>query len=386
MTLGGNRWNTLPERANLTADSVFAQLRPLLQGAVQATDDVDPHILDEQIRATLALGTRETSLPLSGYADAAPVTRELAEQARTIGETLAQWASRALAESLDAPVPLPGGPLAIRSHCDGHLLTPAAADLLLGSRGGPVGMQLYNEWLHQMVLLRDALLPFTNWAEVPLLVTPQGLRHVEAAREKFLAELMFRQVRHTSIVAFARTVVTGTSGPAGYGFDHDTGTALPAVVGGSVLTAPRYLLSWRPGSVTTGTATYVAEHADYYAAPRTPLQDLGTTLKDLAEDVPDAVLSARVVASPVVGGVRTAAIEVVRGAQTSRVDLGQALRGHRFAHRRPAAVAAPEIGAVLVVDGLVWTDGAEIGVPAHPDDLVRLALLGKLYPDNVVLR
>ena len=101
----------------------------------------------------------------------------------------------------------------------------------MGSRGGPVTMQLYNEWLHQIVLLRDALLPFTNWQNVPLLVTPTGLRHTESARDSFLTELLVRQIRHTSIVDFARNVVTGTSGPAGYGFDPDGGTVLPAVIG-----------------------------------------------------------------------------------------------------------------------------------------------------------
>jgi hypothetical protein len=266
----------------------------------------------------------------------------------------------------------------IRSHCDGHLLTPPAADLLLGRRGGPVGMQLYNEWLHQMVLLRDALLPFTNWERVPLRVTPQGLRPIEAAREKFLAEVLFRQVRHRSIVDFARTVVTGAPGPDGYGFAHATGTALPAVVGGPLRAAPRYLLSWSSTAADSGTSTYVAEHPDYYAMPRTPVEEL-------PEAGPEAPLSARIVAGPAVAGSRTAVIEVVHDGQVRRVDLGQALRGHRYAHRRASDARRPGAWAVLSAPGLVWTGAAETGLPRCLDDLVALALLGKLYPGNVLL-
>lgn len=91
----------------------------------------------------------------------------------------------------------------------------------MGRRGGPVTIQLYNEWIHQMVLLRDALLPFTNWQEVPLRVTPEGLRPVEQGRDRFLTELLVRRIRHTAVVDFARHVVTGGSGPAGYGFGHE---------------------------------------------------------------------------------------------------------------------------------------------------------------------
>ncbi len=134
--------------------------------------------------------------------------------------------------------PSPAGPLVVRSHCYGHPLTPPAAGLFLGRRGGPVAMQLYNEWLHQVVLLRDALLPFTNWQDVPLLVTPSGLRHTEPARDAFLTELLVRQIRHSSIVDFARRVVTGTSGQAGYGFEAGGSAALPAVLGRPPLTAP----------------------------------------------------------------------------------------------------------------------------------------------------
>ncbi|WP_262401335.1 hypothetical protein [Actinomadura sp. CNU-125] len=165
-----------------------------------------------------------------------------------------------------------------------------------------------------------------------LLITPTGLRHTEPARDAFLTELLVRQIRHTSIVAFARNVVTGASGPVGYGFEAGGGTALPAVLDRPPLSAPRYLLTWRPDPAVGEAATYVAEVQDYYAAPRT-----------LVENLPPATttfgpLSARPVTAPVADGTRTARIDVTHDGTTAHVDLGQALRGHRFAQREdPAA-------------------------------------------------
>ncbi|GCD96152.1 hypothetical protein EHYA_03836 [Embleya hyalina] len=268
--LGAGRWNVFPAAGTtLTARDFFAATEPLLQGIIDdnALTGADGKVLEDQVRATLALGTRETSLPLGIGPDSASAARELGGQAETIGRELASWAASALERLLISRIPLPAGPLVVRSHCYGHLLTPPAADLLRGRRGGPVTMQLYNEWLHQMVLLRDALLPFTNWQDVPLLITPTGLRHTEPARDAFLTELLVRRIRHAAIVDFARRVVTGTSGPAGYGFEAGGGTALPAVLDRPPLTAPRHLLTWRTDPAAEDTVTYVAEVQDYYAAP-----------------------------------------------------------------------------------------------------------------------
>ncbi|MGW0336337.1 hypothetical protein ACWD0J_31570 [Streptomyces sp. NPDC003011] len=386
--LGGSRWNTFPAAGTtLTARDFFTATEPLLQGIIDdnALTSADSEVLEDQIRATLALGTRETSLPLAIGPDSASAVRELGAQAETIGQELASWFTEALERLLTDRLPLPVGPLVVRSHCYGHLLTPAAADLLRGRRGGPVTMQLYNEWLHQIVLLRDALLPFTNWQDVPLLITPTGLRHTEPARDAFLTELLVRQIRHTSIVAFARDVVTGASGPAGYGFDAVGGTALPAVLDQPPLTAPRHLLTWRPAPAVGEAATYVPEVQDYYAAPRT-----------LVEDLPPATttsgpLTARTVTTPVADGTRTARIEVTHDGTTAHVDLGQALRGHRFTqHEDPAAGDASgtaDVWSALRAPGLVWTQSGDVTLDATgQDDLAVLALLGRLYPENVTLR
>ncbi|MGI5439750.1 hypothetical protein ACQEV4_20905 [Streptomyces shenzhenensis] len=385
--LGGSRWNTFPATGSMTARAFFTGVEPLLQGTVDALRHPDFDVLRAQIHATLGLGTRETSLPLAIGPESASAARELGAQAESIGGELASWTAEALDRLRTRRTPPPAGPLVVRSHCYGHLLTRPAARLLLDQAGDTVAMQLYNEWLHQIVLLRDALLPFADWREVPLLVTPAGLRHTEQARDRFLTELLVRRIRHSSIVDFARHVVTGAPGPAGYGFDTDGGTVLPAVVAGPPRTAPRHLLTWRPDPAAAGTAAYVAELRDYYAAPRTP-----------AEQLPPAIaapgpLTARVVTGPALDGTRTARIEVTHNGTTARVDLGQALRGHRFAHRRTTAADAPAADgtvdpwAVLRAPGLVSARGGGLTVDATgQDDLVVLALLGRLYPDHVVLR
>ncbi|MFE6777801.1 hypothetical protein [Streptomyces sp. NPDC057702] len=392
---GGPRWNTFPAAGTvLRARDVFTAMEPLLQGVIDDTalTRADGEVLATQIRSTLALDTRETSLPLATGPGSALAARELGARAREIGEGLASWADTALTNLLADRIALPAGPLVVRSHCYGHLLTPAAADLLLGARGGPVAMQLYNEWLHQIVLLRDALLPFTNWRDVPLLVTPTGLRHIEPARDAFLTELLVRRIRHASVVAFARHVVTGAGGPAGYGFEAGGGTALPAVLDQPPLTAPRYLLTWRPDPAASTPRTYVAATRDYYAAPRTRVEDLSP-----ATPTPGGLV-ARTVPGPAADGSRTAAIEVTYEGVSARVDLGQALRGHRFAHHPdPATEAGPEgpsrpprtadLWATLRAPGLVWTEAGEVTLDATgQDDLVTLALLGRLYPENVTLR
>ncbi|KOG86792.1 hypothetical protein [Streptomyces varsoviensis] len=396
LALGGSRWNTFPAAGTtLTARDFFTATEPLLQGIIDdnALTSADGKVLEDQIRATLALGTRETSLPLAIGPDSALAARELGAQAEMIGRELVSWAASALEKLLTSRIPLPAGPLVVRSHCYGHLLTPPAADLLLGRRGGPVTMQLFNEWLHQIVLLRDALLPFTNWQDVPLLITPAGLRHTEPARDAFLTELLVRQIRHSSIVDFARHVVTGAGGPPGYGFETGGGTALPAVLDQPPLSAPRHLLTWRAGPAAEDTVTYVAEIQDYYAAPRT-----------LVEDLPSATTApgpptARTGTGPIADGTRRARIEITHDGTTTHVDLGQALRGHRFAHRaEPAADDAhsdaaspttPHTAAVwsaLRAPGLVWTQAGDVTLNATgQDDLVVLALLGRLYPENVIL-
>ncbi|GGY13721.1 hypothetical protein GCM10010358_77430 [Streptomyces minutiscleroticus] len=97
--LGGSRWNTFPAAGTtLTAREFFTATEPLLQGIIDdnALTSADSAVLEGQIRAALALGTRETSLPLSLGPDSASAARELDAQAETIGQELASWSTKAL--------------------------------------------------------------------------------------------------------------------------------------------------------------------------------------------------------------------------------------------------------------------------------------------------
>ncbi len=233
----------LPRQA-LTARQVVQSLDTLFEAVcLRLGPEADREPLLQSMAATLAIAGREACLPLAALAFDDPVRRELTSQAARIGETLAAWAAKANRarvalnhigrEKLET--------LELRSRCDGHLWTGKATSILTGGRGGPVVMQLYNEWLHQLVLLRDALLPFENWEQVPLPLALhggfRGLRGLEPARDRFLAEFLTRILPHASVVDFARSLFepAGTRGTARdadlYGFQAEIGLVLPAIVG-----------------------------------------------------------------------------------------------------------------------------------------------------------
>jgi hypothetical protein len=397
----------LPRQA-LTARQIVRSLDTLFEAVcLRLGPELDRAPLLQSMAATLEIAGREACLPLATLAFADPVRRELTSQAARIGQTLAAWAAEANRtgaalgdvgrERLEA--------LELRSRCDGHLWTDKATSTLTGGRGGPAVMQLYNEWLHQMVLLRDALLPFENWEEVPLPLALhagfRGLRGLEPARDRFLAEFLTRILPHASVVDHARSLFE----PAGmrstirngdlYGFQAESGLVLPAVVGrDDVDSAPGGLLMWHPARVasppTGRTLAFRHAFADYLAAPRSPI---GPPSDDV-----DLLDEAVVVAEPADrDGVRLQ-LKLSTHQHSYQVDLGQCLRGQRFAYRPAAGAqaatvpsAAPgdmvshDVGAVLGQPGLVTAhDGIHL-LFADGDAVLTLALLGKVYPENTVL-
>jgi hypothetical protein len=396
-SLGGPVWNTFTPGATMTAREYVDAIAVLLQGVLAANGNQRPEVLIDQLRATLSLGGPQSSMPMPS-ALTRPV-RELLTQAVLISDQLTSWADEALGRLITQPEPLPNGPLGVRSHCYGHNLIPPAIHILLGPQGGPVPMMLYNEWIHQMVLLRDALLPFSNWQDVPLPVDGQGLRRLERPRDGFLSELLIRQIRHAAIVHYARQVLApGRAGKTpGYGFAYAGGTVLPAVAGSATVLTSTDLLAWMTGGATApGTvSTYVVREADYFAATRAAASQIarggGATL---------AGATARISDEPRADGSRHAAIEVNAGGRIARIDLGQALRGHRYAYPvHVAGATAPHDAAgwlrnatmldpasILRAPGLVWDEAGEYAIDAGQDGLVALALLGAVFPENVVLR
>jgi len=391
------RSNDYGGHERLVPREVVRSFSLLLRDVIRWVGGAGTEHLVGNLRATLATDGPESALPLDAVAGNLAARQEMRAQASTISEQLVSWVLADLAASQADQ----GEPVFTRSSCDGHPWTPPVQRLLMGARGGPESMQGYNQFLHQMVLLRDALLPFTNWEQVPVLVDGRGLRRLDNAREAFSVELLMRQVRATAVVDLARQVVEGEPGPQGYGFASARGTALPAVVGSDVLLASSRLLTWhapdlpllpRPAADVVATAVYAL--TDYFAAARTPVSDLAATAAVSAERT--AARGAglvEVVATPAAGPGTCSFGLHLAAAGGAVVDLGQAVRGHRYAYRAPdgkhgtndEGVRVLDAGAVLAAPGLVWEVAGTWAVSAGHDQGLALALLGKLYPENVVL-
>ncbi|MFF2154841.1 hypothetical protein ACFVVQ_05965 [Paenibacillus chitinolyticus] len=397
------------------AKEVVNELDKMLEAIlVQLGEPVngDPTVLLDSLQANLAISGRLSSLPLGPLALEDKAGAEITAQAQRIGEQLVSWAREmnSKKKGLDKYGTETLGKLEFRSRCYGHTLTPEAVAQVWGPIGGPRIMQIYNEYLHQFVLLRDALLPFANWEEVPFEVEEhtgfKGLRFLEPAREIFLTQLLGKKLTHKSIVQYAQSVVSSGLINTGYGFQYRLGTVLPAGLGESARTAARYLLKWHPVQTLAayeaqdGTAvSFDYEYEDYYAAPRNEA-GLGKpgdkeTLPVSGEHYNDPSI-ARLLANADTGrSILHFSLEL-EGREFT-VDLGQLFRGHRFLYRPygndnagAGAAKRDSLSLHLAADilshpGLVTnTDGVHF-ISTGGNELVVWALLGKLYPENVVL-
>ncbi|MDR9853900.1 hypothetical protein RJP21_09830 [Paenibacillus sp. VCA1] len=395
------------------AKEIVMELDKMLEAMlVQLGEPVngDPTVLLDSLQANLAISGRVSSLPLGPLALEDKAGVELTAQAVRIGEQLVSWAREYNAEkkTLAKYGPETLGKMEFRSHCYGHALIPQAIAQVWGPFGGPRIMQIYNEYLHQFVLLRDALLPFANWEEVPFEVKEytefKRLRFLEPAREVFLTQLLGKKLTHKSIVQYAQSVVSSGLTAVGYGFQYRLGTVLPAGWGESARTAARYLLKWHPVQTiqTEGTQDLAAvsfdyEYDDYYAAPRTEAGEGTPVSKDslpVSEKHDDKPYIARLL--PNTGADRTTLrLSLEMEGREFTVDLGQLFRGHRFLYRpqgsdNAGAVKRTSISLHRAVDilshsGLVTNADGIHFIPTGGNELIVWALLGKLYPENVVL-
>ncbi|PWW07438.1 hypothetical protein DFQ01_102332 [Paenibacillus cellulosilyticus] len=404
------------------AKDIVRELDTLLEViSIRLGDAADPEALHRNIEASLAISGRESVLSLASADSEVTSRTELSKQADLIGRRLADWArefssqqwarSRCSAEALSS--------LLIRSRCDHHLWTPRVTDLLMGPLGGPIVMQLFNEYLHQIVLLRDALLPFDNWEEVPIELradsSGKGLRYTEQARAQFLTELLVKQVSHQSIVRYAQAVLAPSLAPVGYGFQYRLGTILPASLTSNLATTTKYLLRWYPVYTTASnrisdpieqlaSVAFVYAYDDYYTAPRSQIgQGEPTVLNEhQASQQEDASSEARLHAFHTDGQTDRVQLQYQLQLRDTNiaVDLGQLLRGHRFVyHTEPNSQHAPSLAAIqepaqpviysaqelLQQPGLVTSDAGIHLIETGGDPLIQRAVLGKLYPENVIL-
>ncbi|MEU8726871.1 MULTISPECIES: hypothetical protein [Streptomyces] len=400
-------WNTFGDGRTVTPAEFVAAAAALLDGAVHAVSGPSA-----EIRADLVAGLEATLDPAGPYATLRLDTSSTGNEAR---RELAASAAAAGALILDlvraGTGSREGRAVAdLRSPCVGYGWTPAVVDWLMGAAGGHPARNLYNEWLYQLVLLRDALIPFDPSAETRLLVMAEGLRGIADERDRFVLELTTRRIAHRSVVRFAAAAVLGEPGPArpsAYGFQWPGGSVLPAVVSRHDLLAPRYQLSWSPDAVLDGEEHplfFVPAAADYLELPRRDLADLPPTSPS---DGPaaDRPVTARLVRGPSPADAGTATLDLagdpetglVRGSAVSadgwRVDLGQALRGHRYALRPDAAAEPGPLPETTVVPGrrllpepVLFTAAAgRYRVLTEGDPLLALAALGRIHPDANVL-
>ena len=163
-------------------------------------------ILIDGLAASLSTRGRESTFPLEKASN--DVARsEIVHQANRVASTIVKHVKKsvkAAPKSLD---------FRIRSPCEGHLWTHSVAALLFGPRSDSQLMELYNEWLHRMVLLRDSLIPFENFEEVPLVIPPgstRGIRDLEEPRRAFLVHCLTGNIQQ--ITAVVQETAAGASG------------------------------------------------------------------------------------------------------------------------------------------------------------------------------
>ncbi|KAF1960656.1 hypothetical protein CC80DRAFT_513468 [Byssothecium circinans] len=391
-----------------TPRQIVEGFAPLLDTVVYRLGDDTPNTkparasLLDNVLSNLATDTRESTLPFQKNVPDLS-RREMKEQADRIGKTLVKWAREA-----------PNGPLEpelnIRSPCENHLLTPANVNLMFGRRSQPHLMQLFNEYMHQMVLLRDALLPFQNFDEVLIPIdgkAARGIRHLEPSRAQFLTTLVTKSVTQASVLSYAKALLAPglpRSDTGGYGFQYEHGSILPAVLSGGE--TPFHLLYYVHTKFDPSQKNILFDYqfSDYYTAPR-PEIPAGSEVqaKDLLKFPSE-------VATPVfqnasLGLVPSTESTTVRqlelrlefnNGKCVGVDVGQIARGHRYAYQAhsgkeaelpaQAAIVHSALDILLHPDhGLITAKQGGVHVIPTVEPIVALATLGKLYPENVVL-
>ncbi len=391
-----------------TPRQVVEGFAPLLDTVVYRLGDDTPNTksarasLLDNVLSNLATDTREATLPFQKNVPDLS-RREMKEQADRIGKTLVKWAGE-----------VSNGPfepeLNIRSPCENHLLTPENVELMFGRRSQPHLMQLFNEYMHQIVLLRDALLPFQNFDEVLIPIdgkAARGFRHMEPSRAKFLTTLVTKSVTQMSVLSYAKALLAPDlpqTATGGYGFQYEYGSILPAVLSGGE--THFHLLEYVPTKFDPSQKDILFDYqfSDYYIAPR-PEIPAGSQVqaKDLlkfpSEFAPPVVQNASLGLVPSTESTPVRQIELrleFSNGKCADVDIGQIARGHRYAYQAlPDKEADPPAKAAIVhsaLDVLLHPDRGLItarkgGVHAIPtvEPIVALATLGKLYPENVVL-
>ncbi|MGR6919473.1 hypothetical protein ACU635_35010 [[Actinomadura] parvosata] len=375
-------WNDFAEGRAVDPATFVAAASTLLESAVAAAGGGQATRADfiAGLEAGLSTSGPYATLRLDAGLAGQEVRGELRENAIAVSEVVLD-----LVRSTSGTPGVPD----IHSSCVGYAWIPPVVERLIAGPGMHAARNLYNEWLWQLVLLRDALIPFTDPSRVRLLADAGGLTRLQDARDWFAVQVMTRRIAHAAIVRFAAEAVTGGHAEGAYGFQHGGTVVLPPVAFDGELLGPAYLLSPHEGAlVAEGTAYFVQGQEDGETASTlsAPAREIG--------DVEVVGLTDRLVPGPPgPGATRTLSLVVGFDGHEWAADLGRALRGHRYAARpagsgdsRPTAttVGAWSGCAVLRQDGEVAVPGGGV-IPTGGQRALTLALLGRLRPGNVVL-
>ncbi|KAG4268368.1 hypothetical protein FPRO04_14794 [Fusarium proliferatum] len=287
-------------------------------------------------------------------------------------------------------------------------------------------MELYNEWLHRMILLRDSLIPFENYDKVPFVIprnSDRGIRDLEEPRKLFLVHCLTGTIQHVAIVDLAKVFTARHLPRGGYGFQYSQGLVLPAFLSGST---SLHLLRYHPAHVydSESEVLFDYEHKEYIDAPRTELAASEAVSGDGSWNLPSLLgVDTRVTESSLaIDAGKDALRRIVKlrltlySGKSVSVDLGQIARGRRYAYEVKAekgstnAKSSPILSALSAEGGngihkTIIHDAADIlsrpGLVISPrvkdghgntihiiptsDPILKLALLGKFYPENVIL-
>ena len=202
-------------------DSILVQLGQDSPGTQPARKT-----LVDGLRSCLSIDERESSLRIGKGSDGidSPAREEIARQAVKIGSLIVRYVNEAQPSTKGNPQ------LYIRSPCKGHTWRFDVSSLLFGPRSDRNIMQLYNEWLHQLVLLRDALLPFENFQDVRLTLRPEdapGSRPLEPVRPLFNSQIITGKIKQGTLIEVAKIFTAPGLPSGGNGFQFAGGSVMP---------------------------------------------------------------------------------------------------------------------------------------------------------------